>query len=62
MNYSEVEQIPAQPVRQDSLDEQLRDLRNVAVRLGMRDACGWITRELGIRLVYRQDYGEEPPA
>ncbi len=64
MNYSDVERlIPvAQPQRQDSLDEQLRDLRNVACRLGMYDADDWIKDLLWHRSKYRQDYGEEPAA
>lgn len=35
--------IAQQPQRQDSLQEQLRDLQVVANRLGMYDAADWIS-------------------
>jgi len=40
--------LPQMPPRQDSLDEQLKDLRAVAVRLGCYDAADWLrARALG---------------
>lgn len=36
--------IPPMPQRQDSLINQLEDLRRVAIRLGMYDAADWMAR------------------
>ena len=46
---------PQQPQRQDSLSAQLRDLHDVAVRLGMYDAATWLTWKLADRSFARND-------
>ncbi len=39
----------AEPQRQDSLDEQLRDLAAIADREGMYDAADWLREQLDER-------------
>lgn len=48
------------PVRQDSLDDQLRDLRVLASIFGLYDAADWLRDLQGRRESYQRDYGELP--
>jgi len=48
-----LKKIPQQPQRQDSLNEQLRDLINVANRLGMYDAADSLQYSLHVTEINR---------
>lgn len=41
-----LDRVPQQPVRDDSGLDQLRDLREMARRLGMSQAVGWLDVEI----------------
>jgi hypothetical protein len=38
--------IPQQPQRQDSLEDQLKDLHAIAARIGCYDAADWLWKRL----------------
>jgi hypothetical protein len=42
-----------QPQRQDSLEDQLRDLHRVAMQLGCYDAADWLWKPLAERAIAR---------
>jgi len=48
------------PQRQDSLDDQIKDLRVLATRFGLYDAGDWLAELIGHRERYYRDYGERP--
>lgn len=43
---------------QESLDDQLQDLRVLATRFGLYDAADWLKELIGHRERYGRDYGQ----